>query len=210
MKWWSNAPVKAAPGFVAPCLPTAALRAPAGLGWVYEIKHDGCRLMVRRAGDRVRIYTRRGADWTHRFPRIVEGVRRLRVSSVLLDGEGVICNDNGLAICDRLHSKKNDDDVFLYTFDLLELDGEDWRREPLGERKIKLKRLLARANDGVQYNEHLVNDGRVVFEHACQFGCEGIVAKRLDSPYQSGRSKTWIKVKNPHSPAAARIEEGAF
>src|SRR5262245_12741826 len=191
MKGWSNAPVRAAAGFVAPCLPTAALRAPAGPSWAYEIKHDGYRLMVRKSADRVRIYTRRGADWTHRFPRIVEGVRKLRVSSVLLDGEGVICDDRGLAIFDKLHAKQSDDDVFLYAFDLLELDGEDWRHQPLGKRKAKLKRLLARANDGARYVDHLAEDGRVVFEHACEFGCEGIVAKRLDSPYQSGRSRTW-------------------
>jgi bifunctional non-homologous end joining protein LigD len=166
--------------------------------------------MVRRAGDRVRICTRRGADWTHRFPRIVERVRKLRASSILLDGEGVICDDNGLAIFDRLHGKQNDGDVFLYTFDLLELESDDCRRRPLGERKAKLKRLLARANDGARYVDQLAEDNRVVFEHACQFGCEGIVAKRIDSPNRSGRSKAWIKVKNPHSPAALRIEDGTF
>jgi ATP-dependent DNA ligase len=83
------------------------------------------------------------------------------------------------------------------------------RRLPLGERKSQLQRLLARTTHG-QYNEHLQDDGRIVFENACKFGCEGIVAKRLDSPYRSGRSKTWVKVKNPNSPAALWIEDGTF
>jgi ATP-dependent DNA ligase len=158
----------------------------------------------------VRIYTRRGADWTHRFSRIVEGVRKLRLGSVLLDGEGVVCDDNGLAIFDRLHSKANDESVFLYAFDLLELDGDDWRRRPLGERKSQLQRLLARTAHGIHYNDTSRTAAGSFFEKACKFGCEGIVAKRIDSPYRSGRSKTWIKVKNPNSPAALRIEDGTF
>ena len=209
---WHSYPSKAKvlPGFIEPCLPTPAARAPTGPDWVHEIKHDGYRLMVRRSGDRVRIYTRRGADWTHRFPRIVEGTRKLRVSSVLLDGEGVVCDDNGLAIFDKLHSKANDESVFLYAFDLLELNGDDCRRLQLGKRKSQLQHLLARTTNGIHYNEHLQDDGQIVFEKACKFGCEGIVAKRIDSPYRSGRSRTWIKVKNPNSPAALRIEEGTF
>ena len=142
---WHSYPSKAKvlPGFIEPCLPTPAARAPTGADWVHEIKHDGYRLMVRRSGDRVRIYTRRGADWTHRFPRIVEGTRKLRVSSVLLDGEGVICDDNGLAIFDRLHSKADDESVFLYAFDLLELNGDDCRRLQLGKRKSQLQPACA-------------------------------------------------------------------
>jgi bifunctional non-homologous end joining protein LigD len=117
----------------------------------------------------------------------VEGIRKLRASSVLLDGEGVICDDNGLAIFDNFHSKANDESVFLYAFDLLELNGDDCRRLPLGERKSQLQRLLAGTTRGIHYNEHLQDDGQIVFERACGFGCEGIVAKRIDSPYRSMR-----------------------
>ena len=94
--------------------------APSGTYWVYEIKHDGYRLIVRKAGDRVRIFTRRGADWSHRFPRIVEAVSRLRASSMILDGEGVICGQDGVSNFNALHSVERDDDVMLYAFDLLE------------------------------------------------------------------------------------------
>jgi bifunctional non-homologous end joining protein LigD len=90
---------------------------------VYEIKHDGYRLVVRKADGKVRIYSRRGADFTKRFSRIVEAVQGMRARSIILDGEGVICDDNGLAIFDALHSKQRDDEVSLYAFDLLELDA---------------------------------------------------------------------------------------
>ena len=173
-----------------------------------EVKHDGYRLMVRRSGEHVRIYTRRGVDWTERFPRIVEGFRKLKVSSILLDGEGVISDDRGLTVFDRLHSKAHDRDVILFAFDLLELDGEDCRRELLLKRKLRLRTILKRMQSGVYYTDHLETDGATMFEHACRFGCEGIVAKRTDQPYRSGRSKSWLKIKNPKSPAALRIEGG--
>ena len=212
MRWLSRDDifVRSAPGFIEPCLPTPSRRVPIGPGWVYEIKHDGYRLMVRKAGERVRIYTRRGVDWTKRFPRVVSSVRKLRAQSVLLDGEGVICDDNGLAVFDKLHSKLNDESVMLYAFDMLELDGEDCRRERLDDRKSRLRKLLGKRSDGILYNDHMESDGQLVFEHACQFGCEGIVAKRADSLYRSGRSKSWLKIKNPKSPAMLRVEEGTF
>src|SRR3954454_15617560 len=100
--------VSSAPRFIPPCLPSKTPRVPIGPGWVYEIKHDGYRLMVRKSGERVRIYTRRGVDWTKRFARITDEVRKLKIDSVLLDGEGVVCDYNGLAIFDKLHSKLND------------------------------------------------------------------------------------------------------
>jgi len=212
MRWLSRDDifVRSAPGFIEPCLPTPSQRVPIGSGWVYEIKHDGYRLMVRKTGDAVRIYTRRGADWTKRFPRIVSSVRKPQAESVLLDGEGVICGDNGLAIFDKLHSKLNDERVLLYAFDLLELNSDDCRRVLLDERKSRLRKLLRKRTDGILYNDHMESDGQLVFEHACQFGCEGIVAKRSDSLYRSGRSKSWPKIKNPKSPAMRRIEEKTF
>ena len=132
--------------------------------------------------------------------------RRLRSAH----GEGVICDNNGLAIFGKLHSKLNDESVMLYAFDILELDGEDCRTVRLDERKSRLRKLLRKKSDGILYNDHMESDGELVFEHACQFGCEGIVAKRADSLYRSGRSKSWLKIKNPKSPAMLRVEEGTF
>jgi bifunctional non-homologous end joining protein LigD len=88
--------------------------------------------------------------------------------------------------------------------------GEDWRSRPLEERKARLAKLLSKAGDGIYLSEHLAGDGAIIFEHACRMGLEGIVSKRRDFPYRSGRSKCWIKVKNPARPAALRIQDGKF
>ena len=109
-----------------------------------------------------------------------------------------------------LHSQARDADVFLYAFDILELDGKDLRRERLETRKGKLAKTLRRVKDGILLNEHIEDDGELVFEHACRLGLEGIIAKRIDAPYKSGRCKSWIKVKNPKSPAMLRIEDGTW
>jgi len=210
MRWSSNYRVRAAPGFIEPCLPSPSKQPPGGHEWVFEIEHDGYRLMVRKDEDRVRIYTRRGADWTKRFPRVVDAVRRLKGKSILLDGEGIICREDGLADFELLHSKANDELVTFCAFDVIEHDGEAVRRHPLSERKALLKKLLGRTKTGIFFNEHFAGDGTEIFANACALGCEGIVAKRLDLPYQSGRSKAWLKIKNPKSPAVRRAEEGTF
>jgi ATP-dependent DNA ligase len=125
--------VISAPGFIEPCLPTVATRAPTGDLWIHEIKHDGYRLMVRRHGDNVRIFTRRGADWTDRFPAIVHAARKIKAFSFYMDGEGVVCRDDGLPVSDLLHSNAHDDRCLLYAFDLIELNGDDLRKVILVE-----------------------------------------------------------------------------
>jgi bifunctional non-homologous end joining protein LigD len=96
----------------------------------------------------------------------------------------------------------------MWAFDLIELNGDDLRRDPLAMRKATLLRLLSRAAPGIRFNEHLdEEDGPLVFEHACKLGLEGIVSKRRDSPYSSGRSRHWIKSKNPNAPAVKREAE---
>jgi bifunctional non-homologous end joining protein LigD len=115
------------PGFIPPCLPTPSQQAPSGSAWVHEIKHDGYRLMARRDGNRVRLFTRRGYDWSGKYPRIVEALRSLRVRSIIVDGEAVWAGKDGKSDFDRLHSNAHDDGVFLYAFDLLELK---WRGLP--------------------------------------------------------------------------------
>ena len=210
MRWNTQSRVIAAPGFIAPSLPTVARNVPEGPLWIYEIKHDGYRLLVRKREGQVRVYTRRGADWTHRFPLIVQAASRLKASSFYLDGEGVVCGKGGVAVFDKLHSKANDDAVFLYAFDILELDGIDLRPTPLEYRKKRLRSLLGNRRSGIVFNEHIEGDGTDIFKHAVKLGLEGIVSKRRDLAYRSGRVKSWLKIKNPKAPAALRIEEGSF
>jgi bifunctional non-homologous end joining protein LigD len=121
--------------FVAPCIPTRALKPPAGPEWVHEIKHDGYRLQVRRDGDVVRLFTRKGYDWSGRYPAIAVTALKLRAQSFTLDGEACVCGPDGVAVFDALHRRGTVRDAMLYAFDLLELDGQDLRGLPLGDRK---------------------------------------------------------------------------
>src|SRR5262245_12415048 len=211
MLWRSPAPVRHPPGFVEPCLPTLARDVPSGPQWVYEIKHDGFRFVCRRDAYRVRVYSRRGNDFTDRVPRIAEALAKLRVKSVTLDGEGVVCRPDGVSDFDLLRAavgRLGSREAFLYAFDLLEINGDDLRPEPWQVRRETLASLLRKAGDGIRLSEHLVvSDGEAIFHHACHMGLEGIVSKRRDRPYRSGRSADWIKVKNPAAPAASRIIE---
>jgi bifunctional non-homologous end joining protein LigD len=133
-------------------------------------------------------------------------VAAITASSATIDGEAVCCDANGVSVFDDLHSRQHDRRALLYAFDLLELDGEDLRPQPLHARKARLEALLAKAPAGIQYNEHAEGDGKLVFDHACRLGLEGIVSKHRDHPYRSGRSKTWLKVKNPAAPGVMRFE----
>jgi ATP-dependent DNA ligase len=197
-------------GFIEPCIPTRATKPPAGAGWVHEIKHDGYRLIVRREGETVCLFTRRGYDWTERYPAIATAAAKLRAKSFTIDGEAVVCGPDGVAVFDALHRRHRVGDAILYGFDLLEFDGEDLRPRPLGERKARLAKLVGRSDRGIVYNEHTDEAGAVVFRHACKMGLEGIVSKRLTAPYRSGPSRDWIKVKNPDSPAMVRARAGLW
>ena len=196
-----------AAGFVPPCLPTKALEPPSGTLWLHEIKHDGFRIIARKDGNRVRLYSRPGNDLTHRFPLIVETLARLRSRSCIIDGEAVACDNKGMPSFDRIRYRRHDASVFLYAFDLIELNGDDLRREPLDTRKATLASVLRRAAPGLRLNEHIEADGPNVFAHACKMGLEGIVSKRKDSPYRSGRSPDWLKSKNPACEAVRREAE---
>jgi hypothetical protein len=112
------------PGFIAPCLPTNASAPPSGKLWLHEIKHDGFRVMARKAGERVRLYSRPGNDLTYRFPLVVEALAKLRSQSCIIDGEAVACGDDGIASFNRIRHRHHDADVFMWAFDLIELKGE--------------------------------------------------------------------------------------
>jgi bifunctional non-homologous end joining protein LigD len=193
-----------AAGFVWPCLPTKAHRPPSSELWIHEIKHDGFRVIARKNGERVRLYSRAGNDLTHRFPLIVETLASLRSRSCIIDGEAVACDDNGVASFDLIRHQRVNERIFLYAFDLIELNGDDLRRDPLEVRKATLASILAKARPGIRFNEHIEGDGPTVFAHACKMGLEGIVSKRKDSAYRSGRSPDWLKMKNSGAPAVKR------
>ena len=137
------------------------------------------RLIVCRRGDRVRLFTRRGYDWTDRYPLIANAAATLACDATI-DGEAVVCDGSGVADFERLHSREHDRQAFLWAFDLLALDGEDLRPRPLFERKGALHRLLHRAKAGIHFVDHLEGDGAKVFEHACELGLEGIVSKNSE------------------------------
>jgi bifunctional non-homologous end joining protein LigD len=194
-------------GFIAPCLPIKTTKLPSGGHWLHEIKHDGFRVIARKNGRRVRLYSRPGNDLTHRFPLIVDALARLRSRSCIIDGEAVACDDHGVASFDLVRHHRANERVFLYAFDMIELNGDDLRHDPLEGRKATLEMVLAKAWPGLRFNEHMEGDGETVFRHACTLGLEGIVSKRKDSPYRSGRSPKWLKMKNAAAPALKRKAE---
>ena len=191
-----------------PCLPRPASEPPAGPGWIHEIKHDGFRILAHRRGRAVRLFSRNGHNFADRFPLITEAIEALPVRSCVVDGEAIVCDDGGLAVFELIRSHRTNAAAVLCAFDLLEVNGEDVRHEPIEDRKRRLAGLLRLPHDGIAINEHFSGDGAVIYKHACALGCEGIVSKRLGSPYRAGRSAHWLKVKNPAAPAVKReVEE---
>jgi bifunctional non-homologous end joining protein LigD len=148
---------------------------PSGPGRLHEIKHDGFRILARRDSAGVRHITRNGNDFTSRFPLVVDAVTRLPAHSFLLDGEAIVTNERGLAVFDLIRHKRRGDDAMLIAFDLIELEGEDLRREPIEKRKRKLAKLVRGPYPGIVLNEVFEGAGDILFEHACKLGCEGIV-----------------------------------
>jgi bifunctional non-homologous end joining protein LigD len=130
------------------------------------------------------------------------GRPRWRSRSCIIDGEAVACDDNGVASFNLIRYRRHDD-----SFDLIEQNGDDLRRDPLEVRKATLASIVAKASPGIRFNEHMEGDGPTVFAHACKMGLEGIVSKHKDSAYRSGRSPDWLKMKNADAPAVKREEE---
>ncbi len=195
--------------FIHPCQPTGAKPPPTGSDWVHELKHDGYRLQVHIRDGRVRLYTMNGANGTERYPRVVEEAARIK-GTAIIDAEVVCLDADGHTHFDTLHSRRFDHEAVACAFDLLALDGDDLRRKPFKERKTALGKLLFRSRGGIQYVEHAEGHGEKLLDAVCKLGLEGVVSKKLDAPYRSGKSKAWIKVKNPKAPAAMRVIDGTF
>src|SRR6516162_10012902 len=194
-------------GIIEPCLPSPAKAPPSGPGWLHEIKHDGFRIMARQDAAGVRLITRNGSDFTDRFPLIAMALKSLPVRSCVIDGEAIVCDENGLAVFELIRGHDSKTSAVLCAFDLLELNGKDLRRRPIEERKALLTKLLKGSHLSIGLNEHFEEDGESVYRAACQLGCEGIVSKRRGSTYRRGRSPLWLKVKNPNAPAVKREAE---
>ncbi|MGD9882486.1 MAG: DNA ligase D [Reyranella sp.] len=196
----TKAKAGALPGYIEPSLPSPIDKAPQGRGWLHEIKHDGYRLQAHLENGRVRLFSRQGLDWTERFPALAHALADLPVKVAIIDGEAVVHADTGVAsftaLVDALKTGRGD--MVFYAFDLLYLDGFDLRASPLGERKAALARVMAAdgSTSRLRYSDHIEGDGDAVFRHASRLGLEGIVSKMASSPYQSGRVKTWLKLKS--------------
>ena len=187
------------PGFIAPCDPTLRERAPEGSDWLHEIKMDGYRAQLHIHDGRVRVFSRSGYDWTEQFSQIARAAEALSARELIIDGEATVVGKTGLPDFQALRrelAKKHTDRLIYMAFDLLYLDGHDLRGLQLIERKHALQEVLAKAPSKISYAEFVeLQDGETVFRHACELGMEGIVSKRRDAPYRSGRQETWIKLK---------------
>ena len=190
------------------CVPTKSTVVPAGPDWLHEVKYDGYRLRLERDGDRVRLITRNGYDWTKRYPWIVETALKNRQKHFVIDGEAVILGLDGISDFNALHSGKHNEEVQLCAFDILMEGGDDLRKLPLSMRKANLERLLARRPEGIFVNPFERGEiGPDLFAAACRMGLEGLVSKRRDRPYRGGRSPYWVKVKNRAHPTISRVME---
>lgn len=201
-------------GFIEPSDPTLAERAPQGAGWLYEIKADGYRAQVHLRRGKATVYSRTGLDWSKQFRRIGAAVEKLAAREIVFDGEAVVYGTNGLPdfqAMRRATGARSSAALRYHAFDLLYLDGRDLRQVPYIERKALLAELLKGAPQDLIFVEHLeAEDGQRVFEHACKMGLEGIVAKRRDSIYRSGRTDAWLKLKFKRSdtfPIVAFVEK---
>jgi bifunctional non-homologous end joining protein LigD len=169
-RWRRSAP----PGFIRPCEPTLVNHPPAGPGWLHEVKHDGFRIVALKQGARVKVWSRRAADFTDRFARIAEAVRGLSADEAVIDGEAVVFLDDGRSDFHALLTRRGWAEAAFVAFDLLRLDGDDLRQRPFEKRREALARLIAkRRGDGILFSEALAEEGAIVFAKACELGLEG-------------------------------------
>ena len=186
------------PQWVSPQLTQLVEAAPDGDGWLHEIKYDGYRMHARLDAGTVKLLTRTGLDWTHKYPLIAEAVAALDARQAYLDGELCGVGPDGITsfnIVQLASDSGNAAALVFFLFDLLYLDGEEFRARPLIERKERLRTLLANAGPCLRYSDHVIGQGPAFYERACAMHVEGIVAKRVDAPYTPGNRGLWRKVK---------------
>lgn len=186
------------PEFVPPQLAMETTSPPGSAGWLHELKLDGYRIQARKAGAKVQLLTRKGLDWTHRMKGIAEAVAALPAETLTLDGEVVVLGENGTSSFADLQAAFQEGakhELTYFCFDVLHIDGRNPRELPLRERKEKLGQLLAGQDGAVRLSEHIDTGGEAMFRKACELHAEGILSKRADAPYHSGRSGDWLKSK---------------
>lgn len=189
------------PRFVEPCLATLQDKPPAGDAWLHEVKFDGYRLQARISAGKVKLLTRSGLDWTERFgERIADALAALPCETALIDGEVVALGENGISSFSALQAALSEGktaNLVFFAFDLLHLDGANLQTEPLLARKEQLEELLkvADVDSPLRYSEHFLEPGQTMLRHACRMGLEGVISKRAEAPYRSGRGRDWIKSK---------------
>jgi bifunctional non-homologous end joining protein LigD len=188
------------PAFIEPCLATLVDKPPIGDDWVHEIKFDGYRIQAHINKTGVRLLTRNGLDWTDRFGTLAKDFAAFRDGSAIIDGELVVEDAQGhssfSALAAALKTGRSERFV-MHCFDLLYLDGLSLVGATLQERKAHLETLFARKSKtgSIRYSDHLAADGARMLSEACGLGLEGIISKRIDRPYRSGRHDDWLKSK---------------
>ena len=185
------------PQFIAPQLATLVTQTPRGGDWVYEVKHDGYRMLARLLDGEVALFTRSGREWTDKLPHLANALQKLKLKDTWLDGEIVVLGPQGRSSFQRLQNAFDagrDADIVYYVFDAPFLGGHDLRALALTERKKRLTKALKPAAQ-VRLSEHLEGEAAQVLEQACKLGLEGLIGKQVDSVYMSGRSKSWVKLK---------------
>jgi len=195
---WRRGEATAIPGWVKPQLTKLVDAPPEGAEWLHEIKFDGYRMHARLDRGAVRLLTRTGLDWTHKYPAIAAAVASLPAREAYLDGElcGIrLDGSTSFSLIQHASDTGNGDALVFFLFDLLHLDGEPVSQRPISERKERLRTLLSETTPPLQFSDHQIGRGRAFYEHACGLKLEGIVSKRGDAPYAPGNRGLWLKVK---------------
>lgn len=180
-------------GFIEPALASSIDKVPQGARWIHEIKFDGYRVQAHLRNGEVKIYTRRGNDWTKRFRKIASDAAEIDAGSAIMDGEVVVPSTKGLSDFSVLQNelKGRSSKIVLVAFDLLYLNGHDLRKLPLLTRKAELRKIIEATP--VQFSDSFEVDGRQMYQHVCKIGLEGVVSKVRDGAYISGRANGWVK-----------------
>ena len=187
------------PAFITPQLATLVTEPPKSGDWVYEVKHDGYRMLARITAEGVNLFTRSGNDWTAKLPHLARALEKLGLQDAWLDGEIVVPGPDGRASFQALQNAFEagaDSKIVYYVFDAPFLDGKDLRQLPLKDRKRRLKAKFSKTcPPNVRFSDDLTGTAAEVLEHACKLGLEGLIGKQAESVYTAGRTRSWIKLK---------------